>query len=70
MEEISGDFFTAYGNALTEFCAMQDLTLLVGRLSVMPGVLQQRDAKYRVPLVLAQQQRRQGLVEILTWAAG
>ncbi|KAK9908698.1 hypothetical protein WJX75_001591 [Coccomyxa subellipsoidea] len=48
----------------------QDLALLVGRLSVMPGVLQQRDAKYRVPLVLAQQLRRQGLVEILTWAAG
>ncbi|CAL8461777.1 g1308 [Coccomyxa elongata] len=47
----------------------QDLALVVGRLAVLPGTLQQRDAKYRTPLALANQLRRHSLAEILTWAA-
>ncbi len=56
-------------SALSEGCAGQGLVLVVGRLSLMPGVLQQRDAKYRVPLALAQQLRRQDLIEVVFWAA-
>lgn len=48
----------------------QDLALVVARLSLLPGTLQQRDKKYRVPLAVAKELRRRDMVEILSWAAG
>ena len=46
----------------------QDLALVVARLALVPGVLQQRNAARETPAALARRLGRAGALDILRWA--